>query len=74
LEIKSYGQKEPDRGKTHIGAVASVWIGSITFSNKEDVTSMVVHKATGKTKILDDRLRKPDEEVEGLLERFFEHP
>ena len=73
LEIKSSGPEKADRGKIHIGAVASVWIGSITFWEKGDVTSMVVHKASGKTKILDDRVRNPGEGVEGLLERFFEH-
>lgn len=71
LKMESNTPDDTAHGGIWIAAVAAGWLGSICFWNKGDVTSMMVHRATGIEKILDDRFRRPGEGVDNLLERFF---
>jgi hypothetical protein len=60
------------RGKAGIAVETQTTLASVTFWNQGDVEVITVDKATREESILDDRKLASADEIESLLNRYFQ--
>ena len=70
ISARSMWPDDPVKGKVVIAIETSNHLGSVTYWNKGDVTAIVIDRATGTEKIIDDRHLRADENAALLLERY----
>jgi hypothetical protein len=72
LRINTLTPLDEMRGKTEIRVETQTTLASVTFWNQGDVAVLTVDRATRKESILDDRKLTAEDEIESLLNRYFQ--
>jgi hypothetical protein len=72
LRINTLMPLDEMRGKAGITVETQTTLASVTFWNQGDVEVLTVDKATRKESILDDRKLTAADEIELLLNRYFQ--
>jgi hypothetical protein len=71
MTVGSNQPADPTQGSAGIELETPVFVASITFWNKGDVTVLGLHKESKKDFIFDDRVLRPGEQIPALLDRYF---
>lgn len=72
LRIRTLAPQDAVGGKVVIEVETESTIASVTFWNQGDVTALMIEKATGKESILDDRRLTVADNIESLLDGYFQ--
>jgi|SRR5882762_2267386 hypothetical protein len=72
LRINTLMPLDETRGKAAIAVETGSTLASVTFWNAGDVEVLTVDKATRKESTLDDRVLTPADNIESLLNRYFQ--